>query len=234
LGITVKKGGSPSGVAIFDPGLYYLGGVGLSLDSNSVVRPSDPITAPGDGSGGTTFYFNTPNGVSVVANSGGLTTDAFDTSLAQCPGGITPDPAIGLPPTLNGNILLGPCTGTYGQVDTDPVTGDTTPARGMLFFQSRAIANSSCPNCGWGGGGQFLLAGTIYFHQCNAAGTGEGCGNPPTDYNSSFTLQGSACNATYILGMIVADKLTQGGTPCIKMVLDPYNLQKVLRATLVR
>jgi hypothetical protein len=100
----------------------------------------------------------------------------------------------------------------------------------MLFFQNRATAGAGQ----WGGGGQFLLAGTIYFHECNAAGTGDPCANPPTDYNASFTLQGNSCSATYIIGMIITDSLSQGGTPCIKMVLDPYNLQKVLRATLVR
>jgi hypothetical protein len=100
----------------------------------------------------------------------------------------------------------------------------------MLFFQNRATNGAGA----WGGGGQFLLAGTIYFHQCNAAGTGVGCNNPPTGYNATFTLQGNACSATYIMGMIATDKLIQGGTPCIKMVLDPYNLQKVLKATMVR
>jgi len=214
--------------AIFDPGVYYLdGNRGLSLDANSIVRPS---TAVGDGSGGTTFYFATSASVSTAANSGGTTTDAFDTSLATCPGGLAPNAAIGLPATLQGNILLGPCTGTYGQVDTDPVTGATTPARGMLFFQNRATNGAGS----WSGGGAFLLAGTLYFHQCNASGTGVGCGDPPTDYNASFDFGGNSCSSTYVIGMIVTDQLLQHGTPCIKMVLDPYNLQRILRATLVR
>ncbi|MGA2630800.1 MAG: pilus assembly protein TadG-related protein [Terriglobia bacterium] len=213
--------------AIFDPGLYYFdGNTGLSLDSNSIVRPS---TAVGDGSGGTMFYFHSSASVSVKANSGGTTTDAFNTSLAQCPGGNPPNPGIGLPPALQGNILLGPCTGTYGQVDTNP-DGSTTPARGMLFFQNRATNGAGS----WGGGGDFLLAGTMYFHQCNAGGTGVGCGNPPADYNSSFSFGGNACSATYVLGEIVTDQLEMHGTGCVKMALDPYNLQRVLRASLVR
>jgi hypothetical protein len=233
-GCTRYSGGNyPNGIqvkgetAIFDPGLYYLGGPkGLSLDSNSVVRPS---TAVGDGSGGTTFYFATSASVSTAANSGGTITDAFDTTLAPCPGGNPADPRIGLPATINGNVLLGPCTGPYGQVDTNP-DGSITPARGMLFFQNRATNGAGS----WSGGGQFLLAGSLYFHQCNAAGTGVGCGDPPADYNASFDFGGNSCSSTYVIGMIIADQLLQHGTPCIKMVLDPYNLQKVLRASLVR
>ena len=233
-GCTHYSGGYyPNGIevknetAIFDPGLYYLDGSrGLSLDANSIVRPSTDV---GDGSGGTTFYFATSASVSTAANSGGPTTVGFDTTRAQCPGGNPADPRIGLPATLNGNVLLGPCTGAYGQVDTNP-DGSTTPARGMLFFQSRATNGAGQ----WSGGGEFLLAGTLYFHQCNASGTGVGCGDPPADYNASFDFGGNSCSSTYVIGMIVADQLLQHGTPCIKMVLDPYNLQRVVRASLVR
>jgi hypothetical protein len=217
--------------AIFDPGLYYLDGTrGLSLDANSIVRPSDSTAPDPDGYGGTTFYFASSASVSTAANSGGTTNVAFQTTGAPCPGGLPLDPAIGVPATLNGNILLGPCTGPYAAVDTDPVTGVTTPARGMLFFQNRATAGAG----DWSGGGEFLLAGTIYFHQCNAAGTGVGCGTPPTDYNASFDFGGNACSSTYVIGYIVTDQLLQHGTPCIKMVLDPYMLQRVLKATLIR
>ena len=59
---------------------------------------------------------------------------------AQCPGGAAIDPNLlatltknGTPYTgLNGNLLLAPCTGTYG----DP-TG-AGQYRGMLFFQDRS------------------------------------------------------------------------------------------------
>jgi len=227
-GITVGQGPPSQRTAIFDPGVYYLEGR-LNLASNSTVRPS--TGAVGDGSGGTMFYFATANSVTVDANSGkALGLDPFLTSRAPCPGGLPLNPALGVPATLQGNILLAPCTGTYGQIDVDPNTGATAPARGMLFFQNRATNGAG----DWGGGGEFLLAGTIYFHQCNASGTGVGCSPPPTAYNASFKLQGNSCSATYIIGNIDTDKLIMGGTPCIKMSLDPYAVQRVLKATLIR
>jgi Flp pilus assembly protein TadG len=235
-GITVGQGPPSQRTAIFDPGLYYLDGP-LDLASNSTVRPS---TAIGDGSGGTTFFFAGASSVSVSSNSGarsGLL--PFNTSDAQCPGGLPYDPSLNLPPTIpsnpsseGANVLLGPCAGPYGQVTSNPTDpeGPPLPARGILFFQNRATGGAG----EWGGGGDFLLAGTMYFHQCNGSGTGVDCLLPPAAYNSTFTLQGNACSDTYILGNIVTDKLIQGGTPCIKMSLDPYAKYTILKATLVR
>lgn len=210
-GIQVKNG-----TAIFDPGLYSITG-GLSLAANSLVRPS---TAAGDGSGGTTFYFSGASSVSVAANSGTRTVDAFNTTRVICPGAPAPNPP--LPATLQGNILMGPCTGYYG----DPMG----QYRGMLFFQDR----SQAANANWGGGGQFLLAGSMYFHQCNAAGTGTACGAPPADYNTIFTLQGNSGSGTYVLGNITADLLRLGGTSGIEMELDPSAVSIVLKASLLR
>ncbi len=195
-----------------------------------MVRPG---TGAGDGSGGTMFYLTGPaascpgtsgggGGVCVGSNSGGGTTDAFSTSAVQCPGGTAPDPRLNLPATLAGNVLLAPCTGTYG----DPLG----LVRGILFFEDR----SSNLGGGWGGGGGFLLAGSMYFHQCNAAGTGVGCGAPPTDYESQFTLGGNSGSSSYVLGEIVTDKLQLQGTPSVIMALNPNATYDVLKATLLR
>src|SRR5579864_6755120 len=51
---------------IFDPGLYYMDG-NLKADQQSCLRPG---TGTGDGSGGTIFYFNGTNTLSVTANAG--------------------------------------------------------------------------------------------------------------------------------------------------------------------
>lgn len=229
--------------AIFDPGVYYLNG-GLQLQSNSLVRPSSQI---GDGSGGTFFYLTgTPagtcsgqNGLACVGSNAGSPTvcspaiyttpsinpkcvNPFDSSLVQCPGGPAPDPRLNLPPALPGNVLLAPCTGTYG----DPLG----QYRGLLFFQDRSTAAGG----GWGGGGGFLLAGSMYFHQCNASGTGTGCGAAGTDYNALFTLQGNSGSASYILGEIVTDNLAMGGTPNINMALNPYASYSILKVSLLR
>jgi len=225
-GITVDGGGGLNAVAVFDPGVYYLNG-GLGLKQGSVVRPG---TGTGDGSHGTVFYLTgsaqTCSGqtglVCVGANSGKSGLDNFTTSAAQCPSGTPTDPKLGVPATLSGNVLLAPCTGTYG----DPAG----KVRGILFFADRATATGG----GWGGGGGFLLAGSMYFHQCKADGTGTSCPLPPTGYNKVFELQGNSGSASYILGEIIADQLHMQGNPTINMALNPSAVYTVLKATLLR
>jgi Putative Flp pilus-assembly TadE/G-like len=220
-GITVKQR-----TAIFDPGVYYVNN-GLKLDTQSMVRPGIGV---GDGSGGTVFYL-TGSTVScsgqvglvcVKSDSGSRAIDAFSTSAVQCPGGSPPDPQLNLPATLAGNILLAPCTGTYG----DPLG----KYRGILFFQDRATGGGG----GWGGGGGFLLAGSMYFHHCNATGTGVSCGANPTYYDSVLQLQGNSGSASYVLGDIISDNLSMGGTPTINMALNPTAAYSTLKATLLR
>lgn len=222
-------GGAPKAsklTAIFDPGLYYLNG-GMQLQSKSMVRPG---TGAGDGSGGTVFFLtgSAPSCsgqsglVCVGSNSGSESIDAFNTATVQCPGGNPPDPQLNLPATLPGNVLLAPCTGTYG----DPLG----KYRGILFFQDRASGAGG----GWGGGGGFLLAGSMYFHHCNATGTGVSCGANPTYYDSVFTLQGNSGSASYVLGDIITDNLAMGGTPTINMALNPTAAYSTLKATLLR
>jgi hypothetical protein len=167
-GITVKNV-----TAIFQPGVYYLAGQGLQLQANGNVRTS---TAVGDGSGGVVFYFSGAATLSVAANSGGGTTDAYyvngsvsphgvPSRALQCAGGAANPPQ--LPATVNGNVLLGPCSGAYG----DP----TGQYRGFVFFQDRSTAASPS----WQGGGSTLVAGFMYFHQCRADGTGLNCSARP-------------------------------------------------------
>jgi len=132
--------------AIFDPGVYYVEG-GFALLSNSLVRPSNQL---GDGSGGTIFYLTTSsksnctqNQLICVVSDSGTTTPcpatpscvyAFDSSLVKCPGGPAPDARLGLSGVVfSGNVLLAPCTGTYG----DPLG----QYRGILFFQDHSITD---------------------------------------------------------------------------------------------
>jgi hypothetical protein len=244
--------------AIFDPGLYYVTG-GLDLNSGSEVRTG---TGAGDGSGGVTFYFSGSSTVSVAANSGSRTLDPFNTLSGPVDGSGNPYPAPTPPGTsslalgvkcasgsavpsnlsgggagvnLNGNILLGPCTGYYG----DPL-GTNEPAaigeqRWFLFFQDRS-AKGVQPS--WGGGGQFLLAGTMYFHSCNSTGSGVSCTPPPVPatnssyYQDIFSLSGNSGAGTFVLGEIVADNLTLGGTSGINMDLNPTSAFNILKASL--
>lgn len=227
-------------VGIFDPGLYYVAANGLSLGSGSTARVS---TAAGDGSSGATFYFSTSASVSVTSNSGNSTACATVTQgpspaagspngcvvsykingtvssaatqyvpsrTLQCPGGPANAPQV--PSTLNGNILLGPCSGSYASPDGN---------RGFLFFQNRAT--SAVPS--WGGGGQFLSSGFMYFH----SGAGTTCGTNTT----CLTLQGGSGAQAYTLGNIVVDKLALGGTPEINMILNPAATFQVLKPSLL-
>jgi len=219
-----SPGNYPTGIqvknvtAIFNPGVYYITG-GMALQANSTVRPSTNTSGT---IGGTMFYFAGSGSISVDSNSGkpSATIDNFATSRVQCPGGPAPT---GLPATLSGNILLGPCTGTYG----DP----NGQYRGMLFFQDRS-ATSVNPQ--WGGGGQFLLAGTMYFRSCNADGTGTAPCGLSAAFSDTFTLQGNSGSGTYVLGEIVTDSLQLGGTSGVNMSLNPNAAFSVLKVELLQ
>lgn len=221
---------------IFDPGVYYVAANGLNLGDGSTARVS---TATGDSSNGVMFYFSTSDSTGVTSNSGkssactaassgsgspngcvvsyridGSVSSAATGFVAsrrlQCPAGSANPPQV--PSTLDGNILLGPCSGLYGSPDGN---------RGFLFFQNRAT--SAQPS--WGGGGQFLSSGFLYFH----SGSGATCGTGTT----CLTLQGGSGAQSYTLGNIVVDELSLGGNPQINMILNPTATFQVLKPTLL-
>jgi len=213
-GIKVKNG-----TAIFDPGLYYLGG-DLALQSNSVVRVSCcGGVADGDGSGGVFFYFSGAATLNVDSNSGkagradvyhrdGGTFNGVQSRALQCAGGASNPPEV--PATIDGNVLLAPCSGPYG----DP----TGQYRGFLHFQDRSAA--ATPS--WQGGGNTLAAGFMYFHQCRADGTGLNCSQPGSGgYGTTFNLGGNPGSGSYTVGSIVTDKIAMNGNPGITMILNP-------------
>jgi hypothetical protein len=199
--------------------VYYLDGNGLRLLSNSIVR----ITccggdADGDGSGGVMFYFSGSGSLYVDANSGrpglvdiyyrdGGTHNGVQSRALRCPGGIPNEPEI--PATIDGNVLLGPCSGTYG----DP----SGQYRGFLYFQDRSAP--AAPS--WQGGGSTLAAGFMYFHQCRADGTGAKCSAPgPYAYGTTFNMGGNPGSGSYAVGSLVTDKIASSGNPGILMILN--------------
>jgi len=230
-------GSSNTCTAIFDPGIYYIHG-DLTADSNSCLRPSGAADLVGQNVGGVMFYL-TNGSVNVNNNSGTKCATPFvtagyaGTSTLQygvkCTATSQITPPNLLPPTLTGNVMLAPCFGTYG----DPL-GALDPIgiqRGILLFQDRASLSA---NPSWGGGGSFLLAGTMYFHSCNASGTGSPCGAAGTYYNDIFTLQGGSGSTTYVLGDIVADNIALGGNSAITMDLNPTKAFTILKASLLQ
>lgn len=221
--------------AIFDPGLYYVGANGLSLGPSSIVRMS---TATGDGNSGVTFYFSTSATVSAGSNSGSASActsassgsasppncivsykiDGTASSTAtgsilfrplQCPAsGSAPNPPQ-VPAAIDGNILLGPCSGTYGDA--------TGRNRGFVFFQNRATAATAS----WGGGAGSLVSGFLYFHNT-------------TSYGSLISMSSGSSSSALSLGNMVADKVTLRGGSGIKMILNPSVTFQVLRPTLLQ
>jgi hypothetical protein len=214
-----------SNTAVFDPGLYYLVG-GLALQANSIVRPG---TGTGDGSGGTVFYFSGSSTITVVSSSGKSTTDAFTASSLRCAGTSTLPGNLSATTTIQGNVLIAPCTGYYG----DPL-GSSDPLgiqRGILFFQDRSASGVSAT---WTGNSQFLLAGSMYFHHCNASGTGTGCGAPSTYYDADFSLSATSCSDAYVVGSIVVDNLAFAGSSCLTIDPNPSEAYWIMKATIVR
>jgi hypothetical protein len=105
---------------------------------------------------------------------------------------------------------MGPCTGTLAGLSTDGLQ-----YRGFLFFQNR----SSVGTANWGGGGQFLLSGFLYFHD--------------STYSSVMTLSGNSGSGAYALGSFVADKVALGGASGTTMILNPSISYQILRPTLL-
>jgi hypothetical protein len=234
-GIQIGPGSGTT--AIFDPGLYYVSPgnkANFYLDSNSTARPGNGANSgASDGSGGTVFYLVGDSGgqaVKVDANSGS-TTSSYNTSNIQCTAS-SKLPA-NLPATVTvGNILLAPCSGYYGDpLGTNDPLGEQ---RNILFFQDRSATGVGAQ---WGGGGQFLLAGTMYFHACiGASGAGVGCTQTASTKSSldALTLSGNAGSGTYVLGQIVADEIALSGTPDITMDLNPTSVFSILKASLLQ
>jgi putative Flp pilus-assembly TadE/G-like protein len=204
------------------------------VDSNGVVRQSAG-PAVGNGTNGTVFYLSSGipatgyGSVFFGANAGNygarfiddyVTAGSATSTPAICPGGPIPNPP--LPATAAGNVLLGPCSGPFG----DPLGLE----RRMLLFQDRANKDLS-GQAHLGGSGGFLLAGTMYFHNCPASPT---CQPYNTDYNAFLQFQGTPGSTTRVIGEIIADQLAIAGNGSINMVLDPNAVFNILKATLLQ
>ena len=56
----------------------------------------------------------------------------------------------------------------------------------------------------------------------------------PTYFSDILTMEGNSGSGTYVLGDIVVDNLTLGGTSGITMDLNPAQAAGILKATLLR
>jgi hypothetical protein len=103
--------------------------------------------------------------------------------------------------------------------------------KNILFFEDRTSAAhiGSGPNPGHTlqGGGNLSLTGTIYM--TNTAAT---MSSDPSHYQN-LSLQGNPGSTTTIIGEIIVDTLSLGGTGGIKMNLNPAAFNKIRQVALV-
>ena len=214
----------------------------FAVGPNGIVRPSNDTTTNG---GGTMFYLSgsgtgaRPYGsVFFGANAGnppgGHIVDNYNTSNVSCDGTL-PDPRVGVPSTVPGNVLVGQCAagGTYlGPPSTDTAGN----VRGLLFFGDRNNGTNGTYLGGqpsMQGGGGLLLSGSLYFTNCPGWGAGP-CSDPPAGYNAFLQLQGTPGSGTFVLGNITTDELVEAGNGAVAMHLNPNAIYFILKATLVR
>jgi hypothetical protein len=226
----------------------------ITVDSNGVVRMASNSAPESDGSGGVTFFLSGPGGTngfgsvffgSNAGNTGGRTVDAFSTSGVACPGGPLPNPGLSLPSTVQGNVLLGPCTydGSYTRSPTNVAgsAGAARSVRGTIFFQDRLNGNNDGQPSMQGGGG-LLMSGNLYFHHCPSKNPVVGGATLPTtaqcnrttEYHSFFQLQGTPGSGTFLLGNITTDEMVLGGNGNLSMQLDTAAVYTILKATLIQ
>lgn len=215
----------------------------LKVDSNGVVRPAANGAVGSDGSNGVMFYMSGSGGAGTYgsvffgSNAGnesgpGRTVTPYTTANATCAGGTAPPAQLGLPATVHGNVLLGQCTskGTYFGAGSTDTLGSI---RGLIFFQDRRNADARGQASMQGGGG-LVISGNMYFHNCNAAGTGVNCSAPTAGYNAFVDLLGNPGGAAYVLGNITTDQLVIGGNGGISMALNPNAVYNIYKASLLR
>ena len=219
---------------------YFADSSSVDIDSSS---PGGRCTDPFNVSSGPSRVLTFPN---YLANGVGCT------PISTIPGNVVSS-------SITGTVLLAPCTGpdpntnlcspncdlNAGNGLGDQLNtfnsglgtwGTTDPGgiqRGILFFQNRSTSAAAAPV--WNGNDQFLLSGTMYFHQCvTAAGADIGTGCDTADaFNDEFSFGGGSGFDSYLLGNIVADKLDLSGA---KMTIDlnPSAGYWILKASLLQ
>lgn len=223
--------------------LVAAGGVVRPAKLTGRIQGDDGSFVANDGSLGTMFYLSGSDangwGAAVfTANAGSRIIDPYTTADVVCPDCLTggvPDPTkcsipafdkLGIPSSIQGNILVAHCTTRANYVPYDAVG----KARGLLFFQDRSNKDPSGQMSFQGGGG-LILSGTLYSHNCPGS---PACDDYPTDYNAFIQLQGTPGSGTYVLGEIISDQLVEAGTGAIGMQLSTDRIQEILKVQLLR
>lgn len=188
-----------SDVAMFMPGVYYLNG-NLTVGSSTTIRNAWVGLQPS--TQGVMFYFI--SGGPLLAGGSGQPSsyiNAVPSYYLNCTGTTGSSP---MPASLTGNVLAAQCTqeGTYvGAPNTDVYSASGT--RGLLVYSAPSNVFQGTVV---GNGASLDFSGTLYFH------------NDP-NYLDQVEYDGAGASETYLLGNIVTDQLTLGGSGTLKMGL---------------
>ena len=215
------SGISVNGTSIFLPGIYYMDG-SLNAAGGSTMRMATPCspscsslsTTTGKQTDGLMFYFFSGS-VSITGNSGTANSDLSVPVTALTCDGSAPTSSLGMPSTLNGNILVAQCVanGTYWDNGGDTTDSRGNPgSRGLLFYQDR---NNTAP-AALAGSGSLSFSGTLYF--------------PSVTLN----IKGGSGTGTFILGQMVADQVNVTGGGAINMALNPSLSTQLLKVGMLQ
>jgi len=224
--ICVQKGqpngiAAATGLAVFQPGIYYLGEDFYADPTTSCLRSA---TTGGDGSGGTMFYLAHVAVLDVAAGSG--TACASSMPPVSLSGTECLNNNLSLPSVIvTGNVLLAPCTGKYG----DP--SNANQVRGMLLFQERDVTPQNFATWSGSSSNSFALIGNIYLHNCRLDQSGDtGANCDPNAFQETLNLGSNG----YIVGGIVVDQLQINSGANVNVVLNPNPQYYTLKASLLQ
>jgi hypothetical protein len=228
---------NPSGLAVFEPGIYYLDG-DFTAGQDTCLRPSYTT-----GNGGVVFYFHSGT-LQINSQSGQLSrrggawtcqSEPVPASVLACPSSSGSNLPSG---GISGNVLLGPCEAP----STDPLhaygdpLGQADPLgeqRGMLFLQDR---DTSSAQPFWTPTGSFGLIGNVYFHNCHDSGSADSGANCESDaFTDTLKLGGGTSSSPgLIFGDVVVDQLSINSGSNISVSLNPNPQYYVLKASLLQ
>jgi len=209
----------------FLPGVYYMGG-SLNAGGSSTLRMATPCSPTcsaisstnAQQTDGLMFYF-LAGSINISGCSGCSNSDLPVPSTALTCDGSTPLAALNMPSTLSGNVLVGQCAanGTYWEAGGDTTDARGTPGnRGLLFYQD----HSDTTEPQFTGSGALTFSGALYFHS--------------SSYSDMLSLNGGTSTGTFVLGQIVADKVSLTGSGAIKMALNPASSTQLLKVGMLQ
>jgi Flp pilus assembly protein TadG len=230
--IELSPGYYPNGIStngyqtyIFLPGIYYMGS-SLNAGGSATLRMATPCSpscssisfTTGQQTDGLMFYFLSGS-INISGCSGCANSDLPVSATALTCDGSAPIASLGMPSTLNGNVLVGQCTaeGTYWDAGGDTADSRGTPgSRGLLFYQDHS--DTTQPQ--FTGSGALTFSGALYFHSAG--------------YSDVLSLSGGTSTGTFVLGQIVADQVSLTGSGAINMALNPAASTQLLKVGMLQ